>query len=82
MRFMKHHSASTVSLILHQLGWQDQPEQDSRYNKTLLWRSAAKCLLGVTAGSKYPQTLITTKHRSPIANKRDEWPGTKTSARV
>jgi len=46
MFFMKHHLTNVTSLILHQLGWQYQSQFDTRNKKALLWRSAAKCLLG------------------------------------
>jgi len=36
MDYTKHPTASTYNLILHQLDWQDQPEYDTRNNKTLL----------------------------------------------
>jgi hypothetical protein len=54
MYFMKHHSASAASLILHQLARQDQLQGDTRNKKMQLWRSAAKCLLGGNAGGKHP----------------------------
>ena len=36
MCFMKHDAAGKHSLILHQLDRQDQPQSDTRNNKTLL----------------------------------------------
>jgi hypothetical protein len=35
---MKHHFASEHNLILHQLGWQDQPQSDTLRNVSSIMR--------------------------------------------